>query len=408
MPVVIPEIICYNKERDVSVGILIRIEENVMKTIGYVIFAWIYDLCCFFCRVHPGKIVLWNGHNHGVNGNLEEIRKAYQDKEGYVIRILVKRDLFRNPDTGVRKPLGALLGDVVLFFVIFPYHMATAEKVFMNDNFLPLCHMNTKKRQTQYIQLWHGAGAFKRFGLSTETDPSVAETVRKANRRITHLFVTSKHIAPYYEEAFAVSPDRIYPAGIPVTDIYFETEEMERRKEMFYKKYPELIGKKLLLYAPTFRRTDEENQNILKQFDILKIQEILGNDWVILIKMHPKFPAKNIMQNKFCYDMTNYNDITDLYLVSDMLITDYSSCVVEYVLLDKPILLFAYDLPEYDRGFYFDYESMMPGEIAHSQEELFQFLQKKCDNIPKRQNFVKFQYDNIKGNATRRILDILG
>lgn len=379
-----------------------------MKTIGYLLFAGVYNICCIICRIHPGKIVLWNGHNHGLNGNLQEIRDALEQKTGYTIKILVKRDLFREPESGKRKGPGKMFIDAISFFVRFPYHMATAEKVFMNDNFLPLCYMKTGCRQTQFVQLWHGAGAFKRFGLSTEEDPSVHQIVKKANQKITHLFVTSEHVMPFYQEAFAVPGDIIYPTGIPVTDIYFDQERMDQRKEKFYQKYPVFEGKKLLLYAPTFRRTEEENRNILEQFDVSAVHDILGPDWVIMIRMHPKFPMENIKENSFCYNMTDYNDITDLYLASEMLVTDYSSSVVEYVLLNKPIVLFAFDLPEYDRGFYFDYEEMMPGEIAHTQEELYKILQNKCDNLPKRQNFVKFQYDNIKGDACERILSILG
>ena len=379
-----------------------------MKTIGYLLFAGIYNICCIFCRISHGKVVLWNGHNHGLNGNLQEIYDALQQKSGYKVKILVKRDLFREPESGKRKTLGKLFLDVISFFFVFPYHMATAEKVFMNDNFLPLCYMRTEHRQTQFVQLWHGAGAFKRFGLSTEEDPSVSEIVKNANQKLTHLFVTSEQVVPFYQEAFAVPEERIYPVGIPVTDIYFDQERIRSRKEQFYQKYPSFHGKKILLYAPTFRRTEEENRNIMEQFDVSGVHDILGEEWMIFIRMHPKFPMENITENSFCYNMTNYNDITDLYLVSDMLVTDYSSSVVEYVLLNKPIVLFAYDLPDYDRGFYFDYEEMMPGEIAHTQEEFYEILQTNCDNLPKRQNFVKFQYDNIEGDACGRILKILG
>jgi len=379
-----------------------------MKTIGYLIFAWVYNICSIFCEPDPHRIILWNGHNHGINGNLKEIQNAYSEKAGDVCEAFAKRDLFRNPDSGMRKSLWGCIHDAFLFFVVYPCHMARAGKVFLNDNFLPLCYMRTTKRDTQFVQLWHGAGAFKRFGLSTETDPKVAEVVRSANRKITHLFVTSQAVKPFYEEAFAVPPERIYPTGIPVTDIYFDEERICQRKSSFYQKYPELASKKILLYAPTFRRTDEENRQIMDRFDAERIHQILGDEWVILIRMHPKFPVENLPQNKYCYNMTDYNDITDLYLVSDLFITDYSSSVVEYALLDKPILLFAYDLAEYDRGFYFDYENMMPGQIAHTQTELYELLQNNCDNLPKRQNFVKFQYDNMKGDACGRILDILG
>ena len=159
-----------------------------MKTIGYLIFAWVYNICSIFCEPDPHRIILWNGHNHGINGNLKEIQNAYSGKAGDVCEAFAKRDLFRNPDSGMRKSLWGCIHDAFLFFVVYPCHMARAGKVFLNDNFLPLCYMRTTKRDTQFVQLWHGAGAFKRFGLSTETDPKVAEVVRSANRKITHLF----------------------------------------------------------------------------------------------------------------------------------------------------------------------------------------------------------------------------
>lgn len=379
-----------------------------MKQIGYLLYAWIYNLCRFIFPEKKGKIVLWNGHNHGINGNIREICDAYKEMDDVHVYIMIKRDLFRDTMTGRRKNIGGLLADICRFFVIFPYQMATAEKIFFNDNFLPLCYMHTGKTSTQFVQLWHGAGVFKRFGLSTETDHKTYEKVRKANSKITHLFVTSQGVKPFYREAFAVPEDRIYVTGLPVTDIYFDENRKNDKIKSFYDKYSELKEKKILLYAPTFRNTEKENSDILKYFQIEKVHEVLGDDWVILVKFHPKFPGEDLVQNKYCYNMTQYNDITDLYLVSDMLVTDYSSSVVEYVLLEKPIVLFAYDLEEYDRGFYFDYRSVMPGEIAYTEEELLKIISKRWNNIPKRQDFVKFEYDNIDGNACKRILEILG
>lgn len=114
---------------------------------------------------------------------------------------------------------------------------------FLNDNFLPLGYCFPSHR-TKIVQLWHGAGAFKKFGLSTEGNEKVRHQVIRANSRITHLFVTSKQVVPYYQEAFAIPESRIFADGIPVTDIYFNEEKKEKARERFYKKYPELEGKK--------------------------------------------------------------------------------------------------------------------------------------------------------------------
>lgn len=378
-----------------------------MKKIGYYFFAWIYRICSLICPLNPHKIVLWNGHNHGLNGNLLEIyQRMQQMSTKYEFVILSKRDIFFTESDGQKK-FPQMFRALWRFFVILPYHMATAQRVFLNDNFLPMGYMKTKRRNTQFVQLWHGAGAFKRFGLSTEKDPAVYQMVKQANQRITHLFVTSPQIIPYYEEAFAIDRSRIHATGIPVTDLYFDQKRMEKRRERVYSRYPEFIGKKLLLYAPTFRKEDWENQQLLEQFDVEKLHEILGEDWIILIKLHPKFPMEHIVQNDFCYNMTDYNDISDLYLVADYMITDYSSTVVEYVLLDKPVLFFAYDLERYDRGFYYDYEQNMPGAIAHNQQELYAYLQEKDNYAQKRHDFVKFQYDNMLGGSSERILELL-
>lgn len=377
-----------------------------MKKIGYRFFAWIYHLCCCFCRVRP-KIVFFNGHDHGLHGNLQ-IMYEYVQKcaKEYQLLKCSKRDWFQGMDGRGRSFPGKLQG-AFCFFVILPYQMATAEKVFLNDNFIPLAYMKTKKRKTQFVQLWHGAGAFKKFGLSTEKDPDIHRLVTEANKRITHLIVTSKQVISYYEEAFAVPGDRIYACGVPGTDLYFDRDRIQQARRGIYQEYPLLKGRKVLLYAPTFRGSEEENRKIMENFSVERIHEILGEDWIILVKMHPKYPTENIVESKYCINMTHYYDISALYLIADLLISDYSSTVVEYVLLNKPVIMYAYDLENYDRGFYRDYEETAPGRIAHTPEELYEILAKKEDNLEKRQTFVKLQYDYYDNNSAKRILQIL-
>lgn len=377
-----------------------------MKRLGYFLFAWIYNLCAICCKVQR-KMLFFNGHAYALNGNLLVMYERLQQiAPDYHYVVCSKRQLFSGQDGSGRSLIQKIKG-CLTFFLILPYHMATAEKVFLNDNFIPLAYMHTGKRKTQFVQLWHGAGAFKKFGLSTEQNPQVRKLVTQANQSITHLFVTSKQIISYYQEAFGISRDKIYATGVPVTDQYFDSAWIQEAKHKFYQTYPALQNKKILLFAPTFRAESAENENILKEFSVNEIHQILGDDWIILIKMHPKYPAENIVETKYCLDMTHYYDISELYMVSDLLITDYSSTVVEYALLQKPVILFAYDLNQYDRGFYRNYEETAPGEIAHNRQELMHILAKKRDNLEKRQTFVKLQYDYVDGKSVERIIHIL-
>lgn len=381
-----------------------------MKKLGYIFFAAIYNLCRIFCSVNKYKLVFWNGHNSGMNGNFLELYQHLRQNPEYRFVLLSKRDLFSGGSTGKGSKLLSLwirLRGTAAFFFVLPFHMATAGRVFFNDNFLPLGYMATEKTETQFVQLWHGAGAFKRFGLSTEENEAVYQAVRRANQKITHLFITSDQVRPFYQEAFAIDPDRIFVTGIPATDLYFDEKRKQARRDAFWREYPSLCGKKLLLYAPTFRASEEENRHILEQFDVRRIHDLLGEEWVILVRMHPRFPMENVVESNFCVNMTAYPDISDLYLVVDLLVTDYSSAVVEYALLGKPVILYAYDLDRYDRGFYYPYEKMAPGAVAHDREELMRMLSDYPETEKRRQEFVGFQFGDLRGGASERILNIL-
>lgn len=371
-----------------------------MKKLGYLFFAYIFNICRIF-HLQQKKTVLFNGHNHGLNGNLLEIQKEISKREPetkFIFRS--KRDLFAG-----RGIIGKGKG-ILQFFVVLPFHMATAGRIFLNDNFLPLGYCIPSSR-SQIVQLWHGAGAFKKFGLSIEKDAEVKAQVMKANSRITHLFVTSKKVLPFYQEAFSIPEERIHVTGVSITDVYSKKESAKEARECFYHQYPQLKGKKILLYTPTFRQSAKENAEIMNHFPLEQIHEGLGEEWVILVKLHPKYPVDNIKENDYCYNVTGYSQITDLFFVSDLLITDYSSTIVEYVLLDKPIVLYAFDLDKYDRGFYRDYETTVPGIVAHTENELIKAVMLDQKDSNRRRDFIRLQYDYQDGEASRRIMDVL-
>jgi len=284
----------------------------------------------------------------------------------------------------------------------------TAGSIYLNDNFLPLAYMPLRK-SAKVIQLWHGIGAFKRFGLSTEKDQYVRQTVEEGNKRITHLFVSGKAVIPYYEEAFRVSRDRIFPVGLPVLDFYFDDELKKAAKENFYRKFKGLENKKILLYTPTFRKSMAENEAVLKAFSVSELKEELGEEWAILIRLHPTISDSGIIKNlgEDVYDVSFYEDVKELYEVSDVLVNDYSSTAVEYALLRKPIVCFVPDFDKYDRGFYRDYEENAVGEIVKDFSGLLSAIRQGKSDDAKLDGFLKLHYDYFDSNNRGRILDIL-
>ena len=144
--------------------------------------------------------------------------------------------------------------------------------------------------------------------------------------------------------------------------------------------------------------------------------EELGDDYVILLRMH--YLIANQIDIKgyedFAIDVSNYNNVSDLYLVSDCLITDYSSVMFDYGILKRPQIFFAYDLEKYEgelRGFYLDYMKDLPGPITTESDELIHQL-KNLDQI---ENSFKNEIDQFhqrfcskeQGNAAKIIGDMI-
>lgn len=385
-----------------------------MKKMGYLLFALIFQLCrCL--PVQRRKVVLYNGHHRDLSGNLlamkQEIMRHRDDVDFY----------YFGKHTSETGGLPWKIGRLLKFFFQLPFQMATAGQVFLNDNFLPLGYCRPSDK-TQLVQLWHGAGAFKKFGLSTEKNSKVREQVKRANHRITHLFVTSKQVISFYSEAFAISYEKIFATGIPVTDIYCDKRKMEQGKNRFFQEYPDLQEKKLLLVTPTFRDTQEENGALLEKLALEQLENVLGEGWAILLRMHPKYPVEGFEERERCRNLTDYPHVSDLYFASDMLLTDYSSTIVEYVLLDKPMIFYAYDLEKYNRGFYWDYEEGVPGPVAHNAEELLGLVEavkmdlnsgessekpEKLTGAEKRERFRRMQYDYTDDSSAERIWKVL-
>lgn len=250
--------------------------------------------------------------------------------------------------------------------------MATAG-VFVSNFSLPLLHKNKKQL---FIQTWHGDKAFKKILYDSAfmtADKLVSESI---DGYCDYAIAGSEYGERQYRSAFRYTGE-IINQGMPRNDklININQEEISKIKT----ELGICSDTGVLMYAPTLRRKNQGNRTAqeVKGLNISSLLSILENKynkkWVCLLRAHPAVDTLgNINCDERIIDVTKYEDMSDLLLISDMLITDYSSCAGDFALLRRPIILFQCDREEYmkkDRTFYFNIEDS-PYFVAESQEEI--------------------------------------
>lgn len=274
-------------------------------------------------------------------------------------------------------------------------------------------------REGQYIlNTWHGCGAFKKFGFST-AEKIFGGTYEQMVKYPLHPYyklvtVSSPEVVWAYQEAIKPkNPECVQALGISRTDIFFDPNFRKAAWEKLYSVVPQARGKKVILYAPTFRG-HVKNAQAPDALEIEYMMHELADEYVLLIKQHPHVhPEKRSkipqISSDFAFDVTDTLTIDDLICTSDLCISDYSSLIFEYSLFDKPMLFFAYDLDNYEdwRGFYYPYEEMTPGPICVNNTDLIQKIKTvdKWFNVEEIRNFRKKFMSACDGHATERIVD---
>jgi Putative glycosyl/glycerophosphate transferases involved in teichoic acid biosynthesis TagF/TagB/EpsJ/RodC len=278
--------------------------------------------------------------------------------------------------------------------------LSTAKYIFLEDLVQITSYFVFRKNQ-ELIQLWHGPGAFKSFGFSRlKKNGGDLDSIHRGYRKYTKAIVSGEGVRQNYAEAFDISIDKVYATGFLRTDVFFDKKYIENRKKELYKEYPYFKNKKVILFAPTYRGAPYKsvvnggaNYDIDK-LDFDNIYNELKDEYIFIFKWHPAL-YNNIKNGEidmssyskykdFYYDLSEFRDINDLLLVTDVLITDYSSVIFDYVLLDKPIVYFTYDLDEYanGRGMYYPFKDYVFGAVAETSSEMVKAI-KKEDMLPK-------------------------
>lgn len=372
----------------------------------------IYNLKYKFLPIDNNKIVLVNFKGKGFGCNLKYIaNEIIRRKLPYQLVWLVNNP---NKENG----LGVFPDNIKL--VNYCSHkglkeLATA-KVWI-DNQRKIYHIKNglKKRKGQfYIQTWHGSLGIKKIGVDSPQTEVINDWVPygiKDSEMIDVILSNSKFENDVFSRNFWGNGN-IKMFGHPRNDVFFE-KDLKVKTKVF-----ECLGfsedEKVLLYIPSYRDDGRlycfglEYDNLLTA-----LKEKFGGNWKILVRMHPnfvKFQQCLIPQNENIINVSEYPDIQELLVASDIAITDYSSCIFDFMLSRKPGFIYASDIKEYDndRGFYYPLTST-PFPVAQHNEEL-------------RKNILNFNYESYRekveeflkdkgcmedGHASERVVDLI-
>lgn len=221
-----------------------------------------------------------------------------------------------------------------------------------------------KKRNTIYLNTWHGT-PIKKVGN--------AVTKRKDFdfSNVNILCYGSQYEKEIFLRDFGAREGTLLYSGMPRNDELYDVSEQQIKK--YRKKFMIPDGKKVILYAPTWRdsRDGGLTYSLEPPINIRIWQEQLQDEYVILFRTHV-FTNKliRLRHSDFLRDVSSYPEINDLLFIADVLISDYSATIFDYAVLSRPIVCFGYDYDEYkrERGVYFDLDEEIPGGVLRTEE----------------------------------------
>ena len=290
---------------------------------------------------------------------------------------------------------------------------AAADVIFTDDNH-PYLNLITFRREVKVVQLWHAVGAFKTVGFSRKREN--AESYAKASfahRCYTHVIVSAECDRPHYAQAFRQPVERVHATGIPRIDGFLDPAFQEQSKRAFFERFECARGKRVVLFAPTFRGDDIRTSGYdFSRIDYAALaQWCRANDTVFIQKLHPYIhnaPELASDTADIILDASDIREVNEILPAADVVVTDYSSVIYEASLLLKPLVFFVYDLEEYEasRGFYEPFDEYACGPIVRDFPALLDALSQEPDLEPV-QRFRDKHFAYVDQGSSGRVVDLV-
>lgn len=307
--------------------------------------------------------------------------KAYSDSPKYIYEYMHRNNKDYNCVWVLNdaKKIPGSPKTVKRFSLRYYYYMARAKYIVSNVR-MPNSYI--KREGQMYLQTWHGTPLKRLAGDMADVHMPGTNSVRykrnfnRETNKWDYLIAPNQYASDIFKRAFWFNNTMLetgYPRNDVLTNDNHPSIIQHLKKKLDLPKH-----KKIILYAPTWR--DDEYYKVGKyQFslhlDLERLKEEFGDDYIILLRMHYVIASNMDLTGLegFAYDVSSYDDVSELYLVSDILITDYSSVFFDYANLKRPILFYTYDIEKYKgqlRGFYIDMETELPGPLLMTNDQV--------------------------------------
>lgn len=309
-----------------------------------------------------------------------------------------------------------------------PYEKAMASAGYWIFNYRVSDHIWPKEDQV-YVECWHGT-PLKRLGWDLTAGGNVMNSIAEIRQKYDLDSAKFKYLlspSPYCTEKFTSAwnlaaqgkADTILEQGYPRNDALTNATEadIERVKRTLHITPEEIGGKKVILYAPTWRDNQHDSAtgySYTLGVDFDRLRQALGEEYIILFRAHYLVASQFdfAAYEGFVWDVSSYPDINDLYLAADLLITDYSSVFFDYAILRRPVLFYMYDLAAYRddiRGFYISLDEL-PGPVVETEDELIEAIPAQLSTRAWDARYDAFlrrfaPFDD--GEASRRVVEII-
>lgn len=361
----------------------------MLKIFKIIVYAssFIINIATRIFRIKKNRITFISYFMDQPEDNFKIIASALE-KEGHYELIFLLKKYHKN------------LSGKYLYFINMlkqAYYFNTSKIIILDGNSIVMKTI-IKKKKTIVLQIWHACGALKKFGADVE------DRLYKI-RSCDYVITNCNKVVPIYSHALNVPMDHVLGLGSPRTDKLFSESETKAARDRIFIEHRLPSEKKMLLYAPTFRGTGIDEVYSL-EIDLNLLANQLKDDYILALRLHPMI--SDYQKPAGVIDLSNI-ELTDALSAADMLITDYSSIIFDYSILERPMVFYCPDLDYYKskRGFYVDFDEFIPGPVTKNLEDLIVSVNELKFSIDKAKKIKQEYFDNNQGIATNQIISFI-